>query len=461
MRNKLDFGSYTVGDEIGRTQTTRSYMATRADGQRVRLTCLASSLTGGATERERGAFERGVRLLGEAAGPEIAPLVDAGTSPTLGLYAAFAEPFGKRLDQVLKEEGKLDEHAAMGIARAAAGACARLGAAGLVHGHLRPSAFVVHGVGSERRATLIDVPVAPPELDDHRRAGAHVEELYLSPEHVAGSPLDERADVHSLGLVFLEMLVGTERFESLRGAMLMAERPFAPEDTLSPRWNRLLARALGRALRTRHESAEELAEELATLFSRRSSSSLRRAEEARPAEIVVRATPAPAPEPAGSAETLGSLELDMGPAPAPPSPALLPTDSSASAPAPGLGPDPFAAPAEEAPPPAAVPPARASARELASRVAEGGVRVAASLSHQLHDARELTVRTTARAADAAVAPKNRGLLALGGLILAVGALAVVIFVVARFVLPDDGAPRTTAPPHTKNVAESAGAAPVP
>lgn len=174
---------------------------------------------------------------------------------------------------------------------------------------------------------------------------------------------------------------------------------------------------------------------------------------------------------------LQSIELDLGPGPAAPSPpppspgaaglgpdpfaAPLPGSGSAhgggAAPPAGLGPDPFAL----GPEPYAVPPAspsKPSVRDLANRVAEGGARAAAQLSPMLDDARARTAATTARAVDEA---KSRGLVPLGAILVAVGVLVVVVFVVARFVLPDNGVGTSpgSGEPRTKHVAESAGATP--
>jgi len=176
---------------------------------------------------------------------------------------------------------------------------------------------------------------------------------------------------------------------------------------------------------------------------------------------------------------LQSIELDLGPGPAAPAPpgsafgahdtaltadlqggsmletaalAPPPPPPSAPLPAPGLGPDPFALGEPYAP---AVPPPKPSVRDLAHRVAEGGARAAAQLSPMLEDARAKTSETTARAVDAA---KSRGLVPLGAILVAVGVLAVIVFVVARFVLPESSsAPAGDGERRTKHVAESAGA----
>ena len=161
--------------------------------------------------------------------------------------------------------------------------------------------------------------------------------------------------------------------------------------------------------------------------------------------------PAAPPPPAGAAPGFGPSPF-VSPAPFAPS-ALAPSHAASTpAPDPNL-PDPFALPPE----PYAVPEARQakpSVRDLANRVAEGGVRAAAHLSPMLEDARAKTAATTARAVDEA---KSRGLVPLAAILVAVGVLVAIIFVVVRFVMPESGTTPASSEPRTKHVAESAGA----
>jgi serine/threonine protein kinase len=426
--------------------------------------------------------------------PELAPIVDSGVSSTVGWFAAIEEPRGKRLDALLAERVRIDEHTVHVMARHAAGALGALGETGLVHGHLRPSSFMVRGDGVESTLILTELPLVSARLAAKDEASGTLEELYLSPEHVNGGPLDERTDVHSLGLIFLELLVGTERFESVRGSMLMAARPFAPEDGLSSAWNRLLARALGRDPRTRHESVQELCDELETLYSRRSSGAMRidvpNARSSSPAAGTPRVpapaepyrfaptraaapAPAPAPVPAASLEAsaaaptnetsfdfgakeasspLDSLELDMGTAPAAePSSPVSPSSLASSGSGPSLpSEEPKQTMLEDAPAPPAPEPQKSKPRLELPRP---------NLQAATQAATQLAERATERATEMAATgmKKNRTGLALGGIVIAVGLMAMIFFALVRFF--DDGSDSTSGPPvqGTKHTVEGNGA----
>lgn len=466
MKKPLDFGPYTIAQELRRTRSTRSFRATRDDGASVVLTCLSSAYEARPVEDgERAAFDRSVRIARELGVTTIAHISDAGESPTLGPYVAVEEPEGKRLDKLLVERRRLEEHMVHAIARQASAALAALGEPGLVHGHLQPSSFVVSSEGNLATLTtkLVDLPFRG--IESGEPTEAYVGELYMAPEHVsrgdARQPIDERTDVHSLGLVFLELLVGTERFESLRGAMLMANRPFAPDDALSSSWNRLLARALGRDPRTRHENAQELADELETLYTRRSSGALRAATAPMPTDHVPAPRPAApvqrAPEPQPQAQSAGdfsSLELDMGPSPsvaAAPTPETAPPleaprSSQQTAPSPQEG-------ASETSP--ATAPLRGPA-SLKSRASPHLERVAALAGGASVRAVALAGDAGERASAGLVTIKsNKTGLALGGIMLAVGVLAMICFGLVRFL--DDGEPSGPSTKTGKHTLEGSGA----
>lgn len=437
MQNSVELGPYTLGQEFGRTVASRSFRATRSQtGARVLLTHLSAP-----TAKAQGDFDRVLRVLGDLGLPQMATIVDTGTSPSFGSYVALEQPEGVGLDALLAEKGRLDEHTVHALAKHMCAVVGALGEANLIHGFLRPASFVVRGEGTESSAKLVELPLAPLHgAGSQGESHAFFSELYLAPEHVSAGAIDERTDVHSLGLVFLELLVGTERFESLRGAMLMANRPFAPEDGLSSSWNRLLARALGRDPRTRHESVVELGDEIEILYTRRSSGAMKLDAQAMASAKLQQPTnagaPMAAPMPLESTEMRG-LELDMGDASAKQAP---PEWSKPSA---TVTADEPPSPAPEAPPPAPSKPKLPDMPRAAMRMATA----ANALAERASDQAASSIGT--------LKTKRTGL-ALGGIVLAVGVVAMLFFVIVRAM--DDGEASTG--PHvapTKHVLEGSGA----
>ena len=93
---------------------------------------------------------------------------------------------------------------------------------------------------------------------------------YLSPEQVLGKPVDHRADIYALGLVFHEMLTGKRvyqfdnDFEAIRAIPKMDIEPLTnltphvPEEL-----NRIVMKCLEKETEQRYQSASALYAELA------------------------------------------------------------------------------------------------------------------------------------------------------------------------------------------------------
>ena len=89
---------------------------------------------------------------------------------------------------------------------------------------------------------------------------------YMSPEQLAGDPLDGRSDVYSLALVAFHMLTGTLPFpsETAQEAMIMrlTDRPrtlaeMKPDVTWTPKVQQVMDRALERDAKARYQTASE------------------------------------------------------------------------------------------------------------------------------------------------------------------------------------------------------------
>lgn len=121
---------------------------------------------------------------------------------------------------------------------------------------------------------------------------------YLSPEQAECKPLDGRADIYSLGIVFYEMLTGVKPFQGdstmeIIVAHLTSERPLLPPP-LRRYYQPLLTRMMARNPADRFASAEELVEHVRHLrsSSTRKYSSLKTAtppsDTARPADAITK-----------------------------------------------------------------------------------------------------------------------------------------------------------------------------
>ena len=178
-------------------------------------------------------------------------------------------------------------------------------AAGIVHRDLKPANIMVDASGqalvmdfgiarsvngpgdmtpAEGTPSLLDGPVGTQTFSHTSMAtnaltvvGSVMGTLdYMAPEQARGQPVDQRADVYALGLIFRDLLLGrAERpksgnaFEDLKQRMaepLPAPRTVDPETPAAV--DAVITRALAFEPTERYQSAQELAEALKALDDR-------------------------------------------------------------------------------------------------------------------------------------------------------------------------------------------------
>ncbi len=210
---------------------------------------------------------REVRLARKISHPNVARTHDMGEHGGAAfLSMEFVE--GTTLQEILrKHSAGLDPARAARIALAIGEALAAAHAAGVVHRDLKPANVLIENEG---RVVLTDFGIARSVDDDGRRTfGLLGTPLYMSPEQVAGQPIDARADLYAAGIVLFEMLTGALPFTgetALAAALARLQHP--PRDLLSVRPDtpaplaQLVAHCLHREPERRPASALVLVEQL-------------------------------------------------------------------------------------------------------------------------------------------------------------------------------------------------------
>ena len=170
---------------------------------------------------------------------------------------------GMSLDRLL-EQGRLDVTRAVELGCGIAEGLGAAHAAGIVHRDLKPANVMVTAGGHPKLvdfglAKLVEVSSdAETKATDLRTTEGSVlgTAAYMSPEQAAGSPVDQRSDIFSFGIVLYEMLTGVKPFTgdsqiSTRMAVL-TQTPRAVRE-LRPQVPGVLERIVQRCLQKRPE----------------------------------------------------------------------------------------------------------------------------------------------------------------------------------------------------------------
>ena len=125
---------------------------------------------------------------------------------------------GGSLREVLQHQGKLPLDKALNYLRQVASALDYAHAKGVIHRDLKPSNFLLYRDG---RLVLADFGVACVVKGNELSSDLTISTsnsiigtpCYMAPETVRGRPIDTRADIYALGIVFFQMLSGHVPFE--------------------------------------------------------------------------------------------------------------------------------------------------------------------------------------------------------------------------------------------------------
>lgn len=207
---------YRFLQTIARSPKSEVYVAHSAElGYNVAVKVLRTGqhATADAGEEERFARERD--LLTRIRHPAIIDILDWGHGEDFHYIVTEYFASGSlelRIRNLMTVKDSID------IFLQVAGALVAVHSAGLCHRDLKPANVMMRPDG---RIVLIDFGLAKfVEGNDLTHAGeVRGSPYYISPEQADGEPVDQRADLYSLGIIFYEMLTGTRPF---RGQSVMA-----------------------------------------------------------------------------------------------------------------------------------------------------------------------------------------------------------------------------------------------
>jgi serine/threonine-protein kinase len=206
-------------------------------------------------------FLREIQIAAQLQHPNILPLHDSGEVEGV-LYYVMPYIDGESLRQCLTREGRLPLAQARDIARQVADALAYAHSHGVVHCDIKPENILLQSghalVADFGIARAIDAAAGNRLSETGLATGTPA---YMSPEQAAADPqIDARTDIYSLGCVIYEMLSG----EPLSSGPSEQAVPClgSPRETVPPRVEQAITKALAKNPADRFPSAAEFGEAL-------------------------------------------------------------------------------------------------------------------------------------------------------------------------------------------------------
>jgi serine/threonine-protein kinase len=263
-------GRYKILGELGRGAMGIVY---KAEDPNLDRTVALKTIVIEADVEGRKEYEKRFFLEAKAAGklnhPNIVTVYDFGEADGVA-YLAMELVEGTDLRERLKDskgEG-LPAIDAVDIAQQIAEGLGYAHERGIVHRDIKPGNIMLQRRG---QAKIMDFGLARMRVADHKTSTGMVlgTPKYMSPEQVAGQPVDQRSDVFSLGIVLHEMLTGTRLFAGEDTPQIMhnvVHVEHEPPSRIKPELPSMLDFVVARALKkdpvVRYQDAYELSADL-------------------------------------------------------------------------------------------------------------------------------------------------------------------------------------------------------
>jgi eukaryotic-like serine/threonine-protein kinase len=269
-RKKLSaIGRYKILGELGRGAMGVVYRAKDPALDRVVAlkTIVLSDEPDGRKDYQKR-FSQEAKAAGKLNHPNIVTTFDFGEEGDLA-FLAMELLEGTDLRERLKE-GALPTAEAVEIATQVADGLAFAHERGIVHRDIKPGNIMLLERGG---AKIMDFGIARMRSDDFKTSTGMVlgTPRFMSPEQIAGAPVDQRSDLFSLGVVLHEMLTGIQLFAGEDSAQahynvknIEPDPPSRLNAEVSSLLDFVVARALKKDPDVRYQDAYELAADLRT-----------------------------------------------------------------------------------------------------------------------------------------------------------------------------------------------------
>ncbi|MBS0336708.1 MAG: serine/threonine protein kinase [Proteobacteria bacterium] len=212
-------------------------------------------------------FTREAKAAARLSHPNIVQVYDFGLEEDVA-YLVMEFVHGTELEEFFDQNERFDIEDATRLMTELLEALELAHEAGVVHRDIKPANIMVD---SEGHAKLADFGVARvSDGHDASQAGTMVgTPAYMSPEQIQGQKVDRRTDLFSAGVVLYQFLTGQKPFQGggvyTLARKILHEDPPAPSllvQSISPEYDRVIAKALAKKPEDRYQTAKEFSEAL-------------------------------------------------------------------------------------------------------------------------------------------------------------------------------------------------------
>lgn len=185
-------------------------------------------------------FQREALTASQIGNPHIVDVLDVGTAPDGRSYFVLEYLQGADLHNILQAQGPMDGMRAIHIMRQVLHGVAAAHQRGIVHRDLKPeNVFIIERGEEPDFVKLLDFGIS--KIIDAAESNVRLTvtgsvlgtPLYMAPEQARGEPLDHRADIYALGVMFYEMLTGHPPFSGPNYATLVAKQLYEAAPSLA------------------------------------------------------------------------------------------------------------------------------------------------------------------------------------------------------------------------------------
>jgi serine/threonine protein kinase len=259
-------GRYQVARLLGRGGMSEVYLARDPVLERdVAVKLIAGELDDQTAQRR---LVREARAAGRLQHPNIVTIFDAGEHEGRP-YIAMEYVCGETLRSVIQQKAPLSLARKLELIEGACAGLAHAHRAGVVHLDIKPDNLMLDESGVVK---VLDFGIAR-VLQGEALATRHIVGTlrYMSPEQIAGEPLDRRSDVFSLGCSLFELLAyepayaGSTKEIVTRIAIGPVPRLLDAIPDIDPRLDAIVSRAMALEPSARFDDLDELRGELARL----------------------------------------------------------------------------------------------------------------------------------------------------------------------------------------------------